>query len=80
MKKYRRLRPNKKNDRPLLMKTTQAATRRWVDPTCPEDVRYWARELGCSEWKLLDAVAFVGMWVDDVRRHLANRAGVARPH
>ncbi len=57
------------------MKPTQApgASRRWVDPASAEDVRYWARELGCSEWKLLDAITFVGMRVEDLRRHLAGR-------
>ena len=59
-------------------KDASSAARRWVDPTSAEDIRYWARELGCSEWKLLDAVAFVGVLADDVRRHLAacgNAAG-----
>ncbi len=65
------------------MKPTQAsgAGRRWVDPTSTEDVRYWAHELGCSEWKLLDAITFVGMRVDDLRRHLSMSCpGGVGPH
>ncbi len=49
--------------------------RRWVDPMSTEDLRYWARELGCSEWMLLDAVAFVGALAEDVRRHIAAHQG-----
>ncbi len=64
------------------MEATHAsgAARRWVDPTSAEDVRYWAHEFGCSEWKLLDAITFVGMRVDDLRRHLAMTCPGARPN
>ena len=56
--------------------------RRWVDPMSTEDLRYWSLELGCSEWKLLDAVAFVGALADDVRRHIAAHPGksATAPH
>jgi len=48
--------------------------KRWrVDVVSPVDVRYWSRELRCSEWKLLDAIAFVGANIEDVRRHLTSR-------
>ncbi len=52
-----------------------ARKRRWVDPMSADDIRRCCRELGCSEWRLLDAVAFVGARIEDVRRHLlANQA------
>ena len=54
--------------------------RRWLDPMSAEDLRYWAGELGCSEWKLLDAVAFVGAFVEDVRRHIAAHPGATGSH
>ncbi len=39
-----------------------------------EDERhYWAREFGCSERELADAVASVGPLVIDVRSHLGRR-------
>lgn len=48
--------------------------KRWrVDVVSPVDVSYWSRELRCSEWKLLDAIAFVGANIEDVRRHLTSR-------
>jgi len=34
---------------------------------------YWAREFGCSQEQLMDAVAAVGPLVVDVRSHLGSR-------
>jgi hypothetical protein len=33
----------------------------------PWEVSYWCKTLGCSEWKLKQAVAAVGVMVKDVR-------------
>jgi hypothetical protein len=47
--------------------------RRWVDVMSQTDIEYWAKELGCSHWQLLDAIAYVGLGVDELRRHLGSR-------
>jgi hypothetical protein len=33
------------------------------------EVRYWCKELGCTEQQLRDAVKAVGVMADAVRRH-----------
>jgi len=48
------------------------AKRRWVNLMSQTDIEYWAGELGCSHWQLLDAVAYVGLAVEDLRRHLQS--------
>ena len=35
--------------------------------------RYWAKELGCSEAQLIDAVTTVGPLVVEVKRHIGMR-------
>ena len=37
--------------------------------------RYWAKELGCSEQQLIEAVTAVGPLVVEVKRHLGMRLG-----
>jgi hypothetical protein len=46
---------------------------RFVDVDSQVNLQYWSRELGCSEWGLLDAVAFVGPDVEDLREHLRRQ-------
>lgn len=41
----------------------------------PVEMRYWSRELGCSDDALQQAVASVGPHVAAVRQHLASQAG-----
>ncbi len=45
-----------------------------------EDLHYWASELGCSEWKLLDAIAFVGVLAEDVRRYVGTHPDESGAH
>lgn len=40
---------------------------------------YWAREFGCSQEQLRDAVATVGPLVVDVRSHLGSRLEARDP-
>ncbi len=48
-----------------------------VNPLDPVELRYWCRELGCTEAQLLAAIGAVGEHVSAIRAHLA--AGAARP-
>lgn len=48
-----------------------------VNPLDPVELRYWCRELGCTEAQLLAAIGAVGEHVSAIRAHLA--AGGARP-
>ena len=57
----------------ILEKTFVRRRRCRVAVMFPAEVEFWSRELGCSEWKLLDAVALVGANVDDLRRHLRSQ-------
>ncbi len=45
----------------------------YIDLPSEADRRYWAREFGCSEEQLAEAVAKVGPLVIDVRSHLGQR-------
>jgi hypothetical protein len=60
-------------------KTFVRRTRCRVEVMFPAEVKFWSRELGCSEWKLLDAVALVGANVDDLRRHLRSQRRASEP-
>lgn len=46
-----------------------------IHPTDPVELRYWCRELHCSEAELRRAVARVGEHVAEVRTALARRPG-----
>jgi Protein of unknown function (DUF3606) len=43
-----------------------------VNSMDPIELRYWCRELGCSEEELQSAVAEVGEHVTEVREHLSS--------
>lgn len=43
-----------------------------IDAMDPVEVRYWCRELGCTEAELRRAVAEVGEHVTEVRERLAG--------
>ena len=45
----------------------------YIDLPSEADRHYWAREFGCSQEQLADAVATVGPLVIDVRSHLGRR-------
>ncbi len=45
-----------------------------VNALDPVELRYWCRELGCTENQLLVAVGAVGEHVSAIREHLAARA------
>ncbi len=45
----------------------------YIDLPSEADRCYWAREFGCSEQQLVEAVAKVGPLVVDVRSHLGKR-------
>ena len=45
----------------------------YIDLPSEADRDYWAREFGCSQQQLADAVASVGPLVVDVRSHLGKR-------
>ena len=45
----------------------------YIDLPSETDRHYWAREFGCSQQQLADAVARVGPLVIDVRSHLGRR-------
>ncbi len=45
----------------------------YIDLPSEGDRCYWAREFGCSEEQLAEAVATVGPLVVDVRSHLGKR-------
>ncbi len=45
----------------------------YIDLPSETDRHYWAREFGCSQEQLADAVARVGPLVIDVRSHLGKR-------
>lgn len=53
--------------------------RRWVDLMSQKNIEFWAGELGCSQWQLLDAVAYVGLSVEDLRRHLRSNFARIEP-
>ncbi len=38
----------------------------------PWEVKWWCKELGCTEQQLKDAVKAVGVMVKDVRRYLGK--------
>ncbi|HZI04613.1 MAG TPA: DUF3606 domain-containing protein [Archangium sp.] len=38
----------------------------------PHEVRWWCKELGCTESELRAAVKAVGVMVKDVRKHLGK--------
>ena len=44
----------------------------YIDLPSETDRHYWAREFGCSQEQLADAVATVGPLVIDVRSHLGR--------
>jgi hypothetical protein len=46
------------------------ADRRRINIHEPWEVRWWTRELHCTEAELIKAVSAVGVMADDVRRHL----------
>ena len=45
----------------------------YIDLPSEADRDYWARECGCSQQQLADAVAIVGPLVVDVLSHLGKR-------
>ncbi len=49
----------------------------YVDLRSDFERRYWARELGCSEQQLAEAVAAVGPLVVDVKRHIGTQLALA---
>lgn len=50
-----------------------------VNPLDPVELRYWCRELGCTEAQLLAAIGAVGEHVSAIRAHLAERGAPAAP-
>lgn len=49
------------------------ADRNRINVSEPWEVRYWTRELNCTEQQLREAVRAVGVMVVDVRRYLSQR-------
>lgn len=43
-----------------------------INVSQPHEVRYWTKELGCTEEELRDAVSKVGPMVKDVKRKLGK--------
>ena len=46
------------------------ADRSRINVNEPWEVRYWCKDLGCTEQQLRDAVKAAGVMADAVRRHL----------
>ena len=47
--------------------------RQRIDVNQAHELRYWTKELNCTETELRDAVRMVGVMVDRVKAHLQDK-------
>jgi hypothetical protein len=54
--------------------------RRMVNIDDEDEVQYWCSEFQCTEWRLLDAVTFVGTMTDDIKGCISKGVTIRRRH
>ena len=52
--------------------------RRMVNLEDEEEIVYWCSEFGCSEWRLRDAVTYVGLQADDIKTAITRGTTIRR--